>query len=144
MRCAVAKSTFRRIQNELRMAKSERNELIEIVDRVGPLFVRLSCFGVAICPRRSSLSSRRPVPLGVRGGRWSRRGWWTLGVFAVAPGLDSTEWTLVCAPSSDAVVRGPRGFGRRANRAPAALALQRDRCGRRDRLVVRFRRGRSP
>jgi hypothetical protein len=38
---------------------------------------------------------------GVRGDRWSRAGWWALCVFAVATALDSTVWTLVCAPSSD-------------------------------------------
>jgi hypothetical protein len=39
--------------------------------------------------------------VGSRGQRWSRRGWWALGVFAVATGLDSTVWRLVCAPSSE-------------------------------------------
>lgn len=38
----------------------------------------------------------------VRSERWSRAGWWALGVFAVTTALDSTVWTLVCAPSSDA------------------------------------------
>ena len=49
--------------------------------------------------------------VGVRGGRWSRRGWWTLGVFAVATGLDSTVWTLVCAPSSDAACAAREASG---------------------------------
>jgi hypothetical protein len=40
--------------------------------------------------------------VGIRDNRWSRAGWWALGVFAVATALDSTVWTLVCAPSSDA------------------------------------------
>jgi hypothetical protein len=39
---------------------------------------------------------------GVRGSRWSRMGWWVVGVFAVATGLDSTVWNMVCAPSADA------------------------------------------
>jgi hypothetical protein len=39
--------------------------------------------------------------IGVRGDRWSMTGWWALGVFAVATALDSTVWSLVCAPSSD-------------------------------------------
>jgi Protein of unknown function (DUF998) len=39
--------------------------------------------------------------IGVPGGRWSRRGWVALGVFAVATAVDSTVWRLVCAPSSD-------------------------------------------
>jgi hypothetical protein len=41
--------------------------------------------------------------VGVRGDRWTKRGWWAVGVFAVATALDSTVWRLVCAPSSDAV-----------------------------------------
>src|SRR4051812_19970100 len=41
--------------------------------------------------------------VGVRGDRWTRRGWWAVGIFAVATALDSTVWRLVCAPSSDAV-----------------------------------------
>lgn len=40
--------------------------------------------------------------IGVRSGRWSRRGWWAIAVFAGATALDSSVWTLVCAPSSDA------------------------------------------
>ncbi|KAA1246986.1 DUF998 domain-containing protein [Mycobacterium simiae] len=39
--------------------------------------------------------------IGARGGRWTKGGWWALGVFAVATALDSTVWTLVCAPSSN-------------------------------------------
>lgn len=38
---------------------------------------------------------------GFRDCRWNRAGWWALGVFAVTTGLDSTVWSLVCAPSSD-------------------------------------------
>ncbi len=49
--------------------------------------------------------------VGVRGGRWSRGGWWALGVFAVATGLDSTVWTLVCAPSSDAACAAREASG---------------------------------
>src|SRR5689334_19890287 len=41
--------------------------------------------------------------VGFRGGRWHRVGWWLVGVFAVATFVDSTVWTLVCAPHSDAV-----------------------------------------
>lgn len=40
--------------------------------------------------------------VGIRRDRWSRTGWWALAVFAVTTALDSTVWTLVCAPSSDA------------------------------------------
>ena len=40
--------------------------------------------------------------IGVPGGRWSRRGWVALGVFAVATAVDSSVWRLVCAPSSNA------------------------------------------
>jgi hypothetical protein len=40
--------------------------------------------------------------IGVRPGWWSTRGWWALGVFAVATAFDSTVWQLVCASSSDA------------------------------------------
>lgn len=40
--------------------------------------------------------------VGVPNCRWGRRGWWALGVFAVATILDSTVWRLVCAPSSNA------------------------------------------
>lgn len=40
--------------------------------------------------------------ISVGGSRWSRAGWWALGVFAVATILDSTVWKLVCAPSSNA------------------------------------------
>jgi hypothetical protein len=36
-----------------------------------------------------------------RGSRWSRLGWWLVGAFAVATGLDSTVWNMVCAPSAD-------------------------------------------
>jgi hypothetical protein len=39
--------------------------------------------------------------VGVGGSRWSKSGWWALGVFAVATILDSTVWKLVCAPSSN-------------------------------------------
>ncbi|QNI08067.1 DUF998 domain-containing protein [Mycobacterium kubicae] len=39
--------------------------------------------------------------LGVRGSRWSNRGWWAVGVFAGATVLDNTVWKLVCAPSSN-------------------------------------------
>jgi hypothetical protein len=49
--------------------------------------------------------------VGVRGDRWSRWGWWALGVFAVATGLDCTVWTLVCAPSSDAMCAARESSG---------------------------------
>jgi hypothetical protein len=49
--------------------------------------------------------------VGVRGGRWSRTGWCALAVFAVATGLDSTVWTLVCAPSSDAACAAREASG---------------------------------
>jgi Protein of unknown function (DUF998) len=39
--------------------------------------------------------------VGARGGRWSRIGWWLVGVFAVATALDSTVCNMVCAPSSN-------------------------------------------
>lgn len=48
---------------------------------------------------------------GARGGRWSKAGWWALAVFALATGLDSTVWTLVCAPSSDAVCAAREASG---------------------------------
>lgn len=41
----------------------------------------------------------------VGGTQWTRRGWFALGVFAVATALDSTVWRLVCAPSSDAACK---------------------------------------
>ncbi|WP_081283369.1 DUF998 domain-containing protein [Mycobacterium asiaticum] len=47
--------------------------------------------------------------VGVHGGRWSRRGWWALVLFAAATVLDSTLWRLVCAPSSDAVCAAREG-----------------------------------
>ena len=43
--------------------------------------------------------------------RWTTRGWWALGVFAVATGLDCTVWKLVCAPSSDAVCKARESSG---------------------------------
>jgi len=49
--------------------------------------------------------------IGVRGSRWSKAGWGALGVFAVATGLDSTVWTLVCAPSSDAACAAREAAG---------------------------------
>ena len=66
-------------------------------------------FGYCVTRLRSARGGRCVV--GVRGGRWSSRGWWTLGVFAVAPGLDSTVWTLVCAPSSDAACAAREASG---------------------------------
>lgn len=33
----------------------------------------------------------------------TKLGWWMLGAFAVATGLDSSVWSLVCAPHSDAL-----------------------------------------
>ena len=33
--------------------------------------------------------------VGARGSRWSRIGWWMVGVFAVATALDSTVWNMV-------------------------------------------------
>lgn len=48
---------------------------------------------------------------GVRGGRWSKAGWSALGVFAVATALDSTVWTLVCAPSSNAACAAREASG---------------------------------
>jgi hypothetical protein len=49
--------------------------------------------------------------VGVRVGRWSNWGWWALGVFAVATGLDSTVWRLVCAPSSEAACAAREASG---------------------------------
>ncbi|BDB43866.1 MULTISPECIES: DUF998 domain-containing protein [Mycobacterium] len=49
--------------------------------------------------------------IGVPSCRWGRRGWWALGVFAVATLLDSTVWRLVCAPSSDAVCKAREASG---------------------------------
>ncbi len=49
--------------------------------------------------------------ISARGGRWSKAGWWALGVFAVATGLDSTVWTLVCAPSSNAACAAREASG---------------------------------
>lgn len=49
--------------------------------------------------------------VGVRGGRWSRGGWWAVGVFAVATAVDSTVWTLVCAPSSEAACAAREASG---------------------------------
>jgi hypothetical protein len=40
--------------------------------------------------------------IGVRGSRWSIRGWWAVAVFTGATVLDNTVWKLVCAPSSEA------------------------------------------
>ena len=49
--------------------------------------------------------------IAVRGSRWSKAGWGALGVFAVATGLDSTVWTLVCAPSSNAACAAREASG---------------------------------
>lgn len=49
--------------------------------------------------------------VGVRNDRWSRLGWWAVVVFAVATGLDSTVWKLVCAPSSDAACAAREASG---------------------------------
>jgi hypothetical protein len=49
--------------------------------------------------------------VGTRGGRWSRIGWWLVGVFAVATALDSTVWNMVCAPSSDAACAAREASG---------------------------------
>jgi hypothetical protein len=49
--------------------------------------------------------------ISVRGSRWSKAGWGALGVFAVATGLDSTVWTLVCAPSSNAACAAREAAG---------------------------------
>ncbi|OBK12580.1 DUF998 domain-containing protein [Mycobacterium asiaticum] len=48
------------------------------------------------------LAATAAALVGLRGGKWSQRGWWALGMFAVATAVDSTVWRLVCAPSSDA------------------------------------------
>jgi len=47
----------------------------------------------------------------VGGSRWSRMGWWLVGVFAVATGLDSTVWNMVCAPSADAACAAREAAG---------------------------------
>jgi hypothetical protein len=39
---------------------------------------------------------------GVTGSRWSKMGWWLVGVFAGATGLDSTAFNMACAPSTNA------------------------------------------
>lgn len=49
--------------------------------------------------------------IGARGGRWTKGGWWAVGVFAVATALDSTVWTLVCAPSSNAACAAREASG---------------------------------
>jgi hypothetical protein len=49
--------------------------------------------------------------VGARGGRWSRIGWWLVGVFAVATALDSTVCNMVCAPSSDAACAAREASG---------------------------------
>ncbi|MHA7649489.1 DUF998 domain-containing protein [Mycobacterium sp. ML4] len=46
-----------------------------------------------------------------QGGRWSKAGWSALGVFALATALDSTVWTLVCAPSSNAACAAREASG---------------------------------
>src|SRR5215218_2303698 len=48
---------------------------------------------------------------GVRGSRWSRMGWWMVAVFAVATGLDSSVWNMVCAPSADAACAAREASG---------------------------------
>jgi len=49
--------------------------------------------------------------VGARGGRWSRIGWWLVGVFAVATALDSTVCNMVCAPSSNAACAAREASG---------------------------------
>ena len=49
--------------------------------------------------------------VGARGSRWSRIGWWMVGVFAVATALDSTVWNMVCAPSSNAACAAREASG---------------------------------
>ena len=49
--------------------------------------------------------------VGARGSRWSRIGWWLVGVFAVATALDSTVCNMVCAPSSNAACAAREASG---------------------------------
>jgi hypothetical protein len=49
--------------------------------------------------------------VGARGSRWSRIGWWLVGVFAVGTALDSTVWNMVCAPSSNAACAAREASG---------------------------------
>ena len=47
----------------------------------------------------------------VRGGRWHKVGWWAAGAFAVGTALDSTVWTMVCAPHEDAACAAREAVG---------------------------------
>jgi hypothetical protein len=43
--------------------------------------------------------------------RWSRMGWWLVGVFAVSTALDSTVFNMTCAPSADAACAAREAAG---------------------------------
>jgi hypothetical protein len=45
------------------------------------------------------------------GSRWSRMGWWLVGVFAVSTALDSTVFNMTCAPSADAACASREAAG---------------------------------
>jgi hypothetical protein len=49
--------------------------------------------------------------VGARASRWSRMGWWLVGVFAVGTALDSTVFNMTCAPSADAACAAREAAG---------------------------------
>jgi hypothetical protein len=49
--------------------------------------------------------------VGARASRWSRTGWWLVGVFAVSTALDSTVFNMTCAPSADAACAAREAAG---------------------------------
>lgn len=51
------------------------------------------------------------VGITLPGGGLTKLGWWLLAAFAVATGLDSSVWSLVCAPHSDALCAAREAAG---------------------------------
>jgi hypothetical protein len=49
--------------------------------------------------------------IGGRASRWSRLGWWMVGVFCVGTALDSTVFNMTCAPSADAACAAREAAG---------------------------------
>lgn len=49
--------------------------------------------------------------VGAHASRWSRIGWWLVGVFAVGTALDSTVFNMTCAPSADAACAAREAAG---------------------------------
>jgi hypothetical protein len=73
--------------SELAAADQPHYEWFRMGDRITALVVTIAAVAALVS---------------VRGGRWHKMGWWAVIAFAVGTVLDSTVWTMVCAPHASA------------------------------------------